>query len=205
MIISHKYQFIFIKNMKVAGTSLEVELSPLMGQEDVLTPISPPVAGHEARNDAGFKNHMTGAAIREKIDPQIWNSYYKFCIERNPWEKALSHYWMRKARRKSDMTFDEYLAGAEGGVFPINYQRYTEPDDPTVVIVDEVLLYENLEPSLDSVFSRLGVPFEGLKVRAKVNYRPDRRPYQEVYTPRQASVVANMFAPEIAMHGYRFD
>jgi hypothetical protein len=40
MILSRKHKFIFIKGMKVAGTSVEMALSTLCGPEDIITPIS---------------------------------------------------------------------------------------------------------------------------------------------------------------------
>lgn len=40
MILSEKHRFIFIKGMKVAGTSVEMALSTLCGPDDIVTPIS---------------------------------------------------------------------------------------------------------------------------------------------------------------------
>jgi len=41
MLISHEYQFIFIKTRKTAGTSIEIALSRYLGPFDVITPITP--------------------------------------------------------------------------------------------------------------------------------------------------------------------
>jgi hypothetical protein len=58
---------------------------------------------------------------------------------------------------------------------------------------------------LAEVFARLNIPFQGtLGVRAKSEYRTDRRPYQQVYTEKQRLIVDQAFAREIEMHGYRF-
>jgi hypothetical protein len=40
MILSKKHNFIFIKGMKVAGTSIEMALSALCGPDDIVTPVS---------------------------------------------------------------------------------------------------------------------------------------------------------------------
>jgi hypothetical protein len=41
MILSEAHKFIFIKGMKVAGTSVEMALATLCGPDDIVTPISP--------------------------------------------------------------------------------------------------------------------------------------------------------------------
>lgn len=41
MILSHRHKFIFIKGIKVAGTSAEIALSQITGKDDIVTPITP--------------------------------------------------------------------------------------------------------------------------------------------------------------------
>jgi hypothetical protein len=202
MIISHKHKFIFVKTVKTAGTSIEIFLSQHCGPLDVVTPIIPHVEPHMARNHAGYFNHMPAHVIRNQIGPEIWNSYFKFCVERNPWEKTLSYYHMKKSREDKDLTLDRYLSGKE---FPVNFPKYTEPGAPNKIIVDRVLYYEHLMEQLGQVFQEMGIPFHAsLGVNAKSEYRTDRRPYQEVYTAEQAKLIGNIFSHEIALHGYKF-
>jgi hypothetical protein len=202
MIISHAHRFIFIKTAKTASTSIEIFLSPQCGPKDVVTPIKPPVEGHEPRNFEGFKNHMPASLVRENVPGDIWQGYFKFCVERNPWDKVLSHYHMQVYRGGNPLSLDEYLAQ---GRFPINYLRYTDAAGAEV-IVDRVLRYENLDAELAQIFPRLGLRFEGsLGVRAKSEYRTDRTPYQSVFNPEQRRIVVQAFAKEIELHGYRFD
>jgi hypothetical protein len=229
MIISHKYKFIFIKTAKTAGTSIEAFLSKQCGPMDIVTPIAPPIEGHQPRNYRGFinpipeildapgkifsafrraftsrdkfYNHMPAALVQKRVPAHVWNSYFKFCVERNPWDKVLSHYHMRAARQRGSLSLDQYLVT---GKFPVNYFRYTDPAGEKI-IVDRVLRYENLIDDLAEVFSKLNVNFEGsLGIRAKSEYRTDRTPYQLVFNDEQRKIVEKAFAREIELHGYRF-
>lgn len=203
MIISHKYKFIFVKNKKTAGTSLEVFLSSHCSESDIVTPFNLAESSHIPRNFDSYYDHISAHEIRAKNLSSCWDSYFKFCVERNPWDKVISHFHFRKGKhRRPNLSLDEYLLEND---FPINYERYTEPGHPSQIIVDQVLRYEHLNEDLALVFSRLGVPFSGsLDVKAKSEYRMDRRPYRDVYTPEQASLVGNIFHQELVLHGYTF-
>jgi hypothetical protein len=202
MIISHKYKFIFVKTLKTAGTSIEFFLSNHCGPDDIVTPIVPYLEPHTPRNYEGYYNHMPAYGIRKLIDIDIWNSYFKFCVERNPWDKTISHYFSRRSRRNSDLTFEDYLMEKR---FPINSPKYTDLSDPEKIIVDDILYYERLVEDLSRVFQRLGIAFNGsLGVNAKSDYRTDRRHYRYLYTARQAALVGEAFNHELSLHGYKF-
>jgi hypothetical protein len=229
MIISHQHKFIFIKTAKTAGTSIEVFLSQQCGPADILTPIDPPVESHRPRNYEGwvtafyevkkrdglfaalrhplarrrkFYRHMPAWVVRTRVSAQIWDGYFKFCVERNPWDKVLSHYHMHRARKGGSLSLDQYFAK---GKFPINYVRYTDPSGSNI-IVDRVVRYENLINELAEVFARVNVRFEGnLGVKAKGEYRTDRTPYQLMFNSEQQRIVERVFAREIELHGYRFE
>lgn len=53
MIISHDHRFIFVKTRKTAGTSVEVLLARY-ASDGVVTPVRPPVAGHEPHGHRGL-------------------------------------------------------------------------------------------------------------------------------------------------------
>jgi hypothetical protein len=202
VIISHKYRFIFVKTLKTAGTSIEVFLSRHCGPDDVITPILPHVEPHRPRNHDGFFNHMPAAVIRDRVGPDVWRTYFKFCVERNPWDKTLSYYHMTNSHEGGGLSFEQYLRRND---FPLNHPKYTESDEPGQIIVDRVLRYERLTDELREAFGQVGIPFEGcLGVNAKSEYRTDRRPYREVYTRSQAALVGQVFTVERALHGYEF-
>ena len=153
MIISHQHKFIFIKTAKTAGTSIEVFLSRWCGKEDIVTPIRPPIEGHQPRNHEQlvdprtgllwrpeglhralrnvferrqkFYNHMPAWLVQQRIPARVWNSYFKFCVERNPWDKVLSHYHMVASRADGSLSLDQYLL-SNGRVNQL-LQSYTDP------------------------------------------------------------------------------
>lgn len=226
MIISHEYKFIFIKTAKTAGTSIEVFLSQFCGKLDILTPIYPQVEGHIPRNYLGFFNpfpefiygrgsaktinqlltrrkywnHIDAQSVKCRTSPSIWNSYFKFCVERNPWDKTMSHYYMVNDRLGGDMSFDDYL---KKGKLCVNYPRYMGQDGN--ILVDKIIKYENLSDGLSNVFSSLSIPFSGdLGVRAKSEHRKNNKPYQDFYSHKQKVLVEKAFEKEIEISDYTF-
>lgn len=237
MIISHKYKFIFIKNVKTAGTSIETYLRGFCGEDDICTPIADALGlsgEYEflGRNYKGiwnpisdifvtkgrilrkrkishtlkmllkrnkFYNHMPGILVRNRISKNIWNNYFKFCVERNPWDKTFSHYCQFTARNPG-YSLNDYFSRKH---FPINHVRYLDLDGK--IIVNKIIKYENLNEELSEVFSFLGIPFDGnLSIRARSGLRKDKRPYHEVLTTHQRDVIYDSFANEIQLHGYQY-
>jgi hypothetical protein len=228
MIISHKYKFIFIKTVKTAGTSIEVFLSKISDEYDVITPVEPEEEGHMPRNYKGlwnpmkeisnddhrgykrtiqdflsqrqFYNHIPARVLRNRISSDIWNGYYKFCVERNPWDKTISHFNMIRKQKDELMTLDHYLNNER---FCHNWPLYMDGSDN--ILVDRVLPFETLNEGLGEVFDRLSVPYSGkLQEKAKSNYRTDARPYQDLFNKDQRLVIEREFEKEIMLNGYNF-
>jgi hypothetical protein len=228
LIISHQHKFIFLKTKKTAGTSIEVFFSQHCDENDTVTPIKPHVEPHRSRNWRGlwnpipemldnkeralsalsmllfkqsqFYNHMPARTAKSRMPEHIWDTYFKFCVERNPWDKTLSHYHMINDRSSGNLSLDSYLKSQD---FCINYPIYTSASGE--LMVDQVIRYESLLTDLSVVFTRLGIPFDGsLGVHAKSSHRVDKRPYQEVYSQNQRIIIEKAFSKEIDMHGYSF-
>jgi hypothetical protein len=174
MLLSHKYKFIFIKTKKTAGTSIEIELSKIMSEMDIVTPIKPSHPDHEPRNYiyGNYKlfNHIMINDLKKIIPKDVYKTYFKFCVEREPVEKCLSDFFMYKNSdyHKKNINWEEYL---NEGNFPIDTNKYTDQENN--LCVDKILRYENLENEILEISKNLGFKFNGLNVRAKSGFREE--------------------------------
>lgn len=215
MIISHRYRYIFLKTNKTAGTSVEIALSRFCGEADIITPISPEDEMTRRQNgypgprnfrvpgaaNGGYYNHITASEIVGLLDPDIWDSYFKFSIERNPWDRVISmYYW--KCQSEPRPSLSEFLTSGDLQLLKSRgIDLYSINGE---VAVDQVCRYERLQEDLDDIAVRLGFPDKLELPRAKSRFRKDRRPYREVYSDLEREHVAQVFADEIRLFGYQF-
>ena len=130
MIVCHRHRFIFITTRKTAGSRIEEALQAFCGDGDIVTgkaangavrarasnggsgsiglsryrPVDwlrLMVRGERARLD----KHLDAATIRDLVGATVWASYFKFCVERDPWEKAVALYDQRPSRGPSRSRF----------------------------------------------------------------------------------------------------
>lgn len=206
-IISFQHNFIFIKTTKTAGTSVEVELARRIEPEAIVTPVIPPVEGHMPRNYArgwlrrDFFNHMPATMVRKFIGRERFNEMYRFCIEREPVSKCISHFHMllnspdhRRAETQS-LTWEEYC---ERGEFPVDLAKYAEwTGDRWIKLVHDVLPYETIGEALRGALARNGMmPFD-LNTRAKAEYSSRRFITKDEVTPAQRARIYAAFADSI--------
>ena len=152
-----------------------------------------------------FYNHIPAYQVKERISPQIWNSYYKFCFERNPWDKVISQYNFFN-HFGQERSFENYFETKE---LPWNYPLYTNPLNSDEILVDRIAKYENLNEELSQIFEHLGIPFDGsLGTKAYTGLRKEKKSYQELFTGQYAKyrdLIGELFTPEIKLHGYTFN
>jgi hypothetical protein len=122
-------------------------------------------------NGVKLFNHMMVSDLRKIIPENIFNNYFKFCVEREPVDKCLSEFFMYKnspyhSTKNQNMMWDDYVAN---GKFPIDTNKYT--DDKNNLIVDKIIKYENLEEEFEELSKKLGFKFSGINVREKSGFR----------------------------------
>jgi len=235
VIISHQHRFIFIKNLKTAGTSIEIGLSRFCGPRDVITATSSaderirrhlgypgprnyrkPITAYTRRNwrrllrrrrwSYYYLEHMSARAVRKRVGRRVWRSYFKFCFERNPWDKVVSRYYWAVHRptrygrtsRDRNMTLSEFVHSGKIGRFS-DLSRYTIKGR---IAVDFVGRYESLEDDLAYVADRLGLPARIELPHAKGDIRPRVQGHRELFGERERELIAQGFAREIELFDY---
>lgn len=230
MIVSHKHKFIFVKTKKTAGTSLEIALSKICGPDDIITPITPedeayrkelnfpgaqnyriPLSRYNLK-DYGrmilqkkrliYYNHMPAAQIRRYIGSDIWDSYFKFTLERNPYDKFVSlYYWKGGDEKFGNMQqfIDSGVAISGDGkqYYTINGQ----------LAVDKVYKFEELSEAIVDISGRIGLsePLALPSKKTKGHTRVGKKHYSEVLSENEKQWIERTFEQELSLYDYNFE
>jgi hypothetical protein len=214
VIVSYEHGFVFLKTRKTAGTSVEIALSRVCGDDDVIGPISPAdeelrvrEGGRGAQHDEGVQPHMRARAVRRLVGQERWGSMVKLAVERNPWDAVVSQYfWVMsswESRGIERIPFREFVLEQP------HPERLAEKNARVYriagrVVVDRMLRYESLTDDLAAVWTELGLPSEPRLPHAKGGTRTDRRHYREIHDDDTRARVAELFADAIDEFGYEF-
>lgn len=144
---------------------------------------------------------MSAAELLPLLGREVFDAYYKFCIERNPFDRIISAYHWRRSANDSAKSVHDYVAERAHIQKRQGYQLYTIDGQ---VVVDRVLRYENLQAEFEEVAARLGLADPPQLPRSKSTQRTDRRPYQDVLTAEDRAVIERTFRDELDIFGYQF-
>lgn len=208
---------------------MELALGQLCGKKDVITPLSPEEEhirrieyGHRAQNFyvpfskyllkdwviygyrrrlKDFYDHMSAKEVKMCVSPQVWNGYFKFAFDRNPWDKTLSYYHFCGGEYQNGSIHSFLMQDhiSKLGAYDI-YSIYGR------VALNKIYKYEEMEMALEDISQRLGLK-EKITLpayRAKGDFRTDYRSYREVLEEDEVNIIKTMFAREISLLGYEY-
>jgi hypothetical protein len=225
MIISHKHKFIFIKTHKTASTSIEIALSSICGKQDVITQLSPQSVREKyglaekqntnvplnrysfvellkaviARKKKKYHRHMTCEEVKKTVSKKVWNSYYKFSIERNPFDRMVSLYDWRGAEKYGSIL--QFLKS-------VNFKNTDSFNKYTIdgkVAVDKVYQYEDLDYFLTDFSKKIGLekPLTLPNYHAKSHTRKVND-YKQTLDHESRVFIEKRFKRVIDLFGYRY-
>jgi hypothetical protein len=215
MIVNHTHRFIFLRTEKTAGSSLSAALKDFGGAGDFAADMSRPSwARFSPVHHGSLKRHLpqvfglhvhaTAAQARRVLGREVFDSYFKFAVERNPWDRQVSLYMHRCWKTGRTPAFDRDIRSlsyrATEHVRLRNWEQYAIGD---TIVADRILRYESFEADLAALWGDLGIaPLELPRKRSE--YRKERPPYQSFYSAESRDLVGAWYAREIEGLGYEF-
>jgi len=211
-LISHSHKCIFIHISKCAGSSIEkaLGLKNWNLNYDTLTGWCP--------KNRLYLQHATPQQLLDYgyITPDVWNSYYKFVIIRNPWARAYSDYlWSIQFTKQFD-TFKNFILGK--GKFQ---ERFSPKNDNNIsdhlftqkrylllnnqpIDFDTIIPFEELEIELPKLATALNLPTHTFDKQTNVNKKKYKH-YSYFYSPSKKRLIAKQYKEDIEYLKYTFE
>lgn len=158
-----------------------------------------------------FKQHMSAMELKNILGESIWNNYYKFTIERNPFDRLVSFYKWRTHRFNIECSFNDFALSTLGynnklshitsGFSNIHFYSF----DKKNICVDRVLAFEDIEVELIRLLNDLDLNDQN-KIELpmlKAGIREDRR-YRVYYSDTLRDMAEESFKVETKLFGYTF-
>lgn len=209
MILSPKHNFLLIKNYKVGGTSLEVELSQIIDDEDaIITKIQPNNPEHIAKNFVGYYNHMSYREVANKLGFDYVNTLESAVFVRNPFDVVLSHFYMAANWSKidninsdivdkyfNDKLMLEKMSGIRSrGIYTID----------NIIGVNNVFKYEDGIDQFNALLSRVGISPVAWRYTEK-QYKPKEIKPLSIFKEKHLDIIRNDWAWEFETFDYSTD
>lgn len=217
MLLSHRYNFLFVHIAKTGGTSVRTALSRLRWRDPLYLPqflcsrLSH-LTGH--RIASKLPRHAKAIAAKEMLPHEVYQKLFKFAFVRNPWDLQVSSYHHIRRERPQLIAhladFPQFIRWKLEPQRPYQYHIDTSielqsdyvKDLHGRVIVDYIGRYESLHEDFAEVCRRIEAPPLKLPHKRKAT---ERKSYREYYSDELAELVAGHFRADIELFGYRFD
>lgn len=209
MIISHEHGFVFVKPMKVAGSSVENAIYPILDDRDLVGNNGPDNLKILRGLGKACKVRGVSHASVEEMVHQFRRRImaYKFVsVVRNPWDRAVSLFYWRNQHMRS-RPIEEVRTSFQNWVCSgrVNFEHVGSPFWRGYPAVDLLVKYEQLDKGFVEVSRRLELPevIDTTKHLDKAGLRPESsRAFDALYNDETWEVVALLGAREIRIFGY---
>lgn len=138
-----------------------------------------------------YREHLNASAMRKFVGEEVWNTYRKISIVRNPWDHAISqHNWMSHyGYGKVNQDFTDFLLFKYQTLWP-----FLSNND--LYCIDHIIRYEHLNEDWKNLQNHFDVmlptdvPFTKTNTRKVVNYADAYNEYtREVVRKKNLSLL----------------
>ncbi len=217
MLLSVKYNFLFVHIAKTGGTSVRAALAPLRWRDPMYIPqfIASRLShatGH--RIASKLPRHARIIAAKEMLPHELFDKLFKFAFVRNPWDLQVSS-WHHLKRERPQLVehvpdFESFIRWKLDPERPYQYHVDTSIELQTdylkdldgTILVDFIGKYENLLDDYEEACRRIGIKPPPLPHKREAK---DRQDYRNYYSEELADMVAAYFEPDIEAFEYVFD
>jgi len=156
----------------------------------------------EKVKEIGYYTHITPKKILNYLQPDLWESYFRFCFVRNPWDLVISQYFWSIRNKPDPISLDSFLNSSKiKGIARRSQEMYTLNGK---LVVNRLCRYENIQAEVNRIFEELNLPGNPKLPDAKRHFRSDKRHYRDVLNEEQAARIGLIFEREIELSGYSY-
>ena len=180
--ISDKHKLIFIHIPRTSGTSIEKMFAIDMDKES--------------------GKHLKASEIKRLAGAEKWNTYFKFSLVRNPWERVGSLYHQPAFKNIN------FLSGKNIKYFLSNYQPkkhehgFTCSDYLDVDDIDLVGKYEKREEVIEHMCQQSKLAIDNTKQYFLRRTESHSKPWHSYFTLDDFYKVSEMYREDIRRFGY---
>lgn len=223
MLVSHVKKFIYLKTTKTAGTSTETYFEKYCRNPETYN-------GSEISRDhvseygmVGLRDnriynnpkyqlspntltaHMNAVNVKLIVGNDKWDSYFKFCNIRNPFDRMISAYFFTIknniiSKNNVQNDFENWLLRSQDGFNDIRY--YTIEGN---YCCDDYIRYENLYTDMERICNILDIEWNpNIFPKFKSEYRPEWATFKYMYTNESRKMVEDKHKFELDLFNYDF-
>jgi hypothetical protein len=148
--------------------------------------------------EIGYYEHMPAWRVKTYIGDEIWNRYFKFSFERNPWDRQVSFYAYKTRNKNPRPSFDHFNRDKRRA-YVHNWELYTIDGR---IALDLVGSFENLEADFRQVKEALALGDQLALPKANASERP--KGYRDFYSEESRKMIGQWYEREIDLFGYTF-
>lgn len=217
MLLSHRYNFLFVHIAKTGGTSARAALAskarwdryrPAMWLCSKLSHAT----GHKLGSK--FPRHSKIIAAKEMLPHEFFDGLFKFAFVRNPWDLQVSSFHHIRRERPQYLfghdNFKDFLKFKFDPERPYQYHIDTSIEQQSDYLIDlhgNILTnfigrYENLHDDFAHACEQIGIKTTLPEKRISTDRKKDFRSY---YDDECIELVAQHFKQDIELLSYKFE